>query len=464
MHRFKFNIDPKTPLKELLPPAPQAKEPGGPLLSDDLTRVPEVSFQQAPAKDLPPNEALKRNAHTVAKINHANANKPDAFMEALLAERSDLTGLPFAMGDACRMKADRSRAFNRALATVRNALQTEVRMITRTMQSSNGQQIVVQQAVPGAPEKFWERFEAACQQADKASPAVGAVECENVTLARIAALMQVLAPEAPALRKGLVKYLAGVSHPEATKALAKLAIFSAEEEVRTAAVEALKVRRERDYTDILIGGLRYPYAPVARRASDALVRLERTDLVEKLVDMLEESDPRQPVTRTVRQKSVPVVRELVRINHHRNCLLCHSPGNTPGISPDVVTAPIPTPGEPMNPPSSGYGSSTPDVVVRIDVTYLRQDFSVMQPVADAHPWPEMQRFDFLVRTRVLTEKEAADYRDKLTPRERGRLSPYHRALLHTLRELTGRDAAPTPQAWRDLLGLTGKREEPLTTH
>src|SRR5262249_30478812 len=138
--------------------------------------------------------------------------------------------------------------------------------------------------------------------------------------------------------------------------------------------------------------------------------------------------------------------------------------NTPGISPEVVTAPIPTPGEPMNPPSSPYGpSSNPDVVVRVDVTYLRQDFSVMQPVADSHPWPALQRFDFLVRPRVLTEKEAAEYREKLTPHERGRLSPYHRAILAALRELTGRDAAPTPQAWRELLGLTSKREQ-ATTH
>jgi hypothetical protein len=462
--RFQFTIDPKTPVKDLLPTAPQARGQSGPLLTDDLTRVPEVSFQQAPANGVPAFEALKQNAHTVAKINHVNAKKSDAFMEALLADRPDLSGLPFAMGDACRMEGERSRAFNRALGTVRNALQTEVQLRTRTVQTTKGA-VTVQEAVPGSPGRFWDRYQAFCLEEDKENSRQGAKHCAHVALARIAALMQVLVPESAALRKGLVKYLAGVSHREATQALAKLAIFSAEDDVRLAAVEALKVRRERDYTDILIRGLRYPHAPVARRAGDALVRLERADLVEKLVDMLDEADPRLPVTRTVQQKSVPVVRELVRINHHRNCLLCHSPGNTPGISPDVVTAPIPTPGEPMNPPSNPYGSSSnPDVVVRIDVTYLRQDFSVMQPVADSHPWPALQRFDFLVRTRVLTEKEAAVYREKLTPRERGRLSPYHRAILHTLRELTGRDAAPTPQAWRELLGLTSKREEPATTH
>ena len=51
----------------------------------------------------------------------------------------------------------------------------------------------------------------------------------------------------------------------------------------------------------------------------------------------------------------------------------------------------------------------------MDVTYLRQDFSAMLPVAEAHPWPEMQRFDFPVRERNVTEDEAAAYREKLTP-------------------------------------------------
>ena len=44
--------------------------------------------------------------------------------------------------------------------------------------------------------------------------------------------MQILAPETPDLRLGLVKYLSGVPHAEATRRSPGLAIFSAEEEVR----------------------------------------------------------------------------------------------------------------------------------------------------------------------------------------------------------------------------------------
>ncbi len=54
-----------------------------------------------------------------------------------------------------------------------------------------------------------------------------------------------------------------------------------------------------------------------------------------------------------------------------------------------------------------YSPSAPDIVVRADATYPRQDFSMLLKVADAEPWPEMQRFDYLVRTRVPTESEAA---------------------------------------------------------
>jgi hypothetical protein len=197
---------------------------------------------------------------------------------------------------------------------------------------------------------------------------------------------------------------------------------------------------------------------VARRAAEAIVKLERNDLVPQLIEVLEQPDPRSPVTREVKGKSVPVVRELVRINHHRSCLRCHAPGNTGKVSADAVTAEVPVPGQPLNPPSGGYNTSQPDILVRVDVTYLRQDFSALLAVADANPWPEMQRFDFLVRTRVLSDEEATSYREKLKPRESGEFSPYQRAALAALRELTGRDTEPTPDAWRRLLKLPAETQ------
>jgi hypothetical protein len=75
------------------------------------------------------------------------------------------------------------------------------------------------------------------------------------------------------------------------------------------------------------------------------------------------------------------------------------------------------------------------------VTYLRQDFSLMLPVSDAQPWPEMQRFDFLTRARALTAKEAQAFREKLQPPE-GSESPYHRFARAALRELRAGSNAP----------------------
>jgi hypothetical protein len=166
------------------------------------------------------------------------------------------------------------------------------------------------------------------------------------------------------------------------------------------------------------------------------------------------------VVKEVNGTKAPVVRELVRVNHHRNCLLCHAPGNAGAVPSEALTAGVPVPGEPLTPPAQGYRSASPDLMVRVDVTYLRQDFSVLLAVPDTHPWPELQRFDFLVRERPLTGEEAEAYREELTPRGAGRLSPYHRAALYALRELTGRDAAPTAEAWRQVLDLPAGPDRP----
>jgi hypothetical protein len=81
------------------------------------------------------------------------------------------------------------------------------------------------------------------------------------------------------------------------------------------------------------------------------------------VDVLDEADPRAP---TVNDKNATVVRELVRINHHRNCLMCHAPGNTDMVSPETLTAQVPIPGEPLPMPSQGYQNGQPDILIRID--------------------------------------------------------------------------------------------------
>jgi hypothetical protein len=421
-------FDPRTPLEQLLPVSPREKTLLA--LPQKLADVPEVSFEGPHPKTLQADEAFEHIAHTVDKIHHVNAKKRDAFVEALLSKRADLSGMPMAMGDSCRLTPERGQQFLIELQNLRVAMANPHALSgTISRNFRNGQ---------SHPE------------------------------ARIASLMQVLGPESVQLRQEMIKVLAEIDQAGATRALASLAVFSLEDDVRRAAVEGLKNRPEKDYNDILLKGLNYPWPAVAARAGDAVAKLKRRDLVPQLVDMLEAPDPRAPQVKEIHGKKVPLVRELVKVNHLRNCLLCHAPADTKGSADNaqdlpvkvvfarkitgMLTAPVPLPNQqlPTPSPSGGYGQfSVPGTLVRIDVTYLRQDFSVKLPVADAKPWPDSQRFDFLVRTRQITEKEAKAYRDLLRPTKG--LSPYQQVALTTLRTLTGQDAEPTAAAWRRLL-------------
>src|SRR5262245_7829204 len=275
--RFRFNIDAHTPLKELLPLPPRTAAKAG-FRALDLSDVPEIDFQEPLARDLPSLKAIERTAHTIAKIEHLNVKKADAFMEALI-ERPDLAGLPFVMGQTCRQKPERGRWFGAAAQVVHEALRNAKR----------GAEPLVE---PGV---FWKKLREMDAELMEVELKLGQPARTDIQLALVSALMQILAPESESLRRGLAGYLASVPHVEATHALARLAVFSPEESVRQAAIDGLKVRRERDYTAILLSGLRYPLPAVARRAADALVKLERTDVVPELVNLLEEPDPRLPV-------------------------------------------------------------------------------------------------------------------------------------------------------------------------
>ena len=98
----------------------------------------------------------------------------------------------------------------------------------------------------------------------------------------------------------------------------------------------------------------------------------------------------------------------------------------------------------------GYSSKKKlpiQLAIRVDVTYLRQDFSMNLPVRDADPWPEMQRYDYLVRTREVTAQEAGTLRQLLQPKAPETLSPYQLAAHAALRALTGLNTQPTALAW-----------------
>lgn len=441
--RFKFNIDPKTPLKDLLPTPPLLPDPQAPWLVKDLTQVPEIFFQMVPVLPAGPKDVLETRklshgrmeeaAHVIVKINHLNLKGTDHFLKVLLEHRPDLAGLPFVMGDACRQSKAVSRQFVKEVAMVRQAMQDR----------------------EATADQFWKRYEKRYDLEGKnAEQIIGPL----AVTARLAALTQMLAPEPAVTQKGLIEHLCGVHHKDTSSALTRLAVFSCDQEVREAALNALEQRQGQENADLLLEGLRYPWPAVAKHAGAAIVKLERKDLVPKLVDFLDEPDPRSPREAQVNGRKTVQLRELVRLNHHHNCLTCHAPANTPdvklsafGSTEDMAVGAVSIPGEVIAPPSRGYFFSSPDILVRADVTYLRQDFSLMQKVPNTAPWPEMQRFDFLVRTREVTEKDMQAYRQWVKQQGPDYLSPNHQAALTALRQLTGRDAPPNAQAWRRVL-------------
>jgi hypothetical protein len=402
----------------------------------ELAHVPEIHFQQPLTKAMKTWDAQLHTAVTIDSVHLLNHKKTDAFIEALMSKRPDLAGLSFAMGDACRMKPEASRQFVAALDVFRKAETPPFPPIPSQIKREVNEK---QPEENGLMQRYKDQL-----KDQKIDPS-----------ASVASLMQVLGHEDGTTRLGLVKYLDGIVNADATRALAKLAIFSAEPEVRTAALGALKKRDAKDYTDILTAGLKYPWPAVAERSSEAMVKLGRKDLLPHLIDVLEKPDPRAPQSQEMNGKKVSVVRELVRVNHHHNCLLCHAPAAATPSKEEAtqlegLTAQVPVPSESM---VAYYRPSNPDILVRFDVTYLRQDFSLKLKVADADPWPEMQRYDFLVRTREVTDQEALAYQKLLQPRRPEAESPYRRAALSALRELTGRDTEPTATAWRKLTGL-----------
>jgi hypothetical protein len=493
--RFTFKIDPQAPLKDLLPVAPDAATPLSPWLVQDLTHVPQVYFQKPAAierevrpepksapselpaprnpatvddlfreyadghgilpgspearekanllRDLRELQEIEKTAHVIAKMNHLNQKGSDHFLKVLLENRIDLAGLPFVMGDACRQTKQRGLAFLNGVNLVESALPIEARIRLFSVDHES------------VAKSFWNKYEKVRHSPGHEPAPNRKSDPVEDNREHFAALMQMLAPQHAEMRKGLVKHLTDSNQVDAARALARLAVFSFEKEVRQAAVAALKKRSKDNYSNILLEGLRYPWPAVASNASEAIAQLELKSLAPRLVELLDEPDPRAPIEAVVNGKKTLALREVVRLNHHRNCLLCHPPGNTPDIlfdisgrSTEIVTGAVPTPSQPF---PIAYYHASPDILVRADVTYLRQDFSLMQPVKGAAPWPDMQRFDFLVRTRAVASEEAAEYQKWVQQQGPGYLAPHRQAALAALRSLTGRDAEPTAKAWRAVL-------------
>jgi hypothetical protein len=256
-------------------------------------------------------------------------------------------------------------------------------------------------------------------------------------------LLQILQAERPEVRLVLVELLSRIRGPEASRALASRAVFDVSQEVRHAALKELEYRPITEYRDVLIGGLRYPWPAAADFAATALIALRIESAVPELVNLLKAPSPSAPMKVIEDGTAVHYAREMVRINHAQNCIVCHA------ISFDdsqLVRAAVPSRKKPLPPAFSPeyYRPAAGDLFVRADVTYLRQDFSLPQHVNDAGNWPDTQRFDYCVRLRLLSDGEWKKMSKAIFP------YPQRDSVLFALRELTGEEFGDDRIAWQQV--------------
>jgi HEAT repeat protein len=277
------------------------------------------------------------------------------------------------------------------------------------------------------------------------------------------AMVQILMAEDVPLRLILVDMMADIPGKAAGIRLAQRAVYDLSPEVRKAAIEALRQRPAGEARRTLVSALRYPWPAAADHAADALVALGDRDAAPLMVALLDKPDPAAPYA----TKSGASVHELVRLNHVQNCLLCH----VPATGRDAVTDVDPFARRPSQTYEVGYrGPSIPGssggvwankVLIRADVQFLRQDFSVTLPPVGSYSTAGGLRFDFLVRTRPLKPAEVREWKNQSASTTSTYSEPeatlpaasnypQREATLYALRAVTGCDAGPTSEAWLKL--------------
>jgi hypothetical protein len=344
-------------------------------------------------------EAARRSKHPSEEIPPLTKNIRD-----LLNRRADLNGLPLQDEKECLSTTEAAKALGEISVRVRGLqFRRAGTRVASSLSASDGEDTSLRNFL---------------------RKATGSYAKHRLV---VRPLEQMFQTETGLLRRDLVETLATIRGREATEALARRAVFDPSPTVREDAVRALVKRPLEEARPVFLAALRHPWAPAADHAALALTDLNDQSAFESVKKLVDQPDPREPI----REGKKWYVREVVRVNHLRNCLLCHAVS----LGRDPVSAPIPTPGEPL--PVVYYAGRSRMPSIRADIVYLRQDFSAMHRVDKPEKWPEFQRFDYLVRKRELTAKEI-DQRIANAPKDEvaaGLNYPQREAVLYVLYQL-----------------------------
>ena len=351
---------------------------------------------------------VNTNMNGRKSLSQKKQNEPFEPLQDILEDRPDLKGLPLVMGEECRLnkqdakiQSDVSRRLGRLLATFDSFGNRNLGNDT-----TSRRQIVAH------------TVESCCRRAGK----------QNLSQLLVT-LDQMMQIDHTPLVLDVIENLRVANTDTAIELLAKRAKFDLRPEVRFSATQALKELPREKYRNVLLKGFEYPWFAVAQHSAEALVRLDDTQAVPDLVELLK----RHKSLTSIEEDGKFFQKEVVAVNHLRNCLLCHAPSmsnfdSSRGLVPDWE-----------RPLSRSYYQSSSGTFVRADVTYLTQDFSVVQPVKAPGLWPASQRFDYMVYKRPMSKKEAQRKVEK-------DLNEVHReAIVFALQSLTGE--TPEDDSW-----------------
>ncbi len=378
-------------------------------LRKQLQFAPETGFDQmtvqtiyVPLDGMGSNVRGGRNVRAGAELRNVDPDLgPKTFATlAVQANRPDMVALPWIRGVDCELGNEHAQRLHVLSTHFRDALRNSVK----------------KGDVRPDPDKLRTLLSDNEWRSPQALPAI----------------TQIMQVEHTPVRALMVELLGQMKGREASIALAQRALFDLSPEIRERAVRELAERPAEEYLPVIAGGFRYPLAAVSDHAAETVVALQRTELVPDLVQMLNEPNPLLPFKKDKKY----LIQEVVRINHLCNCMLCHAPSES---KEDLVRGRVPQPGE--DPPPLYYQERT-GLFVRADRTYIRQDFSVVQPVANPGKWAGQQRYDYLLRTRQVTKTEQTTYQ-KTVKENKLPADPQQAAL----RQLTGKDYGKTYDEW-----------------
>lgn len=384
-------------------------------------------------------ELFKSDREAARRISALNINLrdrsrqrvPEFNLFSYTKRRRDIDGIPFIMGDECHIDEDTSQTMariSRDFGTTRTSLdrarrtrETRPEVVERQREALLASGSMTEEQVDAAIARMYgglngeERSRRLVRVLDNELERGSARSPELA----VSTFVQLCQGEDATMRKELVRLLGKIDCKSSSEALANLACFDIDASVRDAAVEQLRNRDKTEFTNVLVDNLWYPWAPVSINSAKSLAKIGRDwtnhdALNVELTELLKLPDPAAPYKN---EEGEWHVKELVKVNHMKNCMLCHeAQTEVVSLRSDEFQVPgrVPVPGQQI--PIQYYQSQTGSFV-DASTTYLRQDFSMLHDVPDHGPWPERQRFDYFLRERKLSPTECHDLETKLQESE-----------------------------------------------